>query len=270
MRLKGKVALITGAGSGIGAATAELFAAEGARVVVADIVAEAAESVARQIVEAGGEAVAAIGDVSQEPEVAQMIDTAIRAFGRLDVLHNNAALTDPTVIMADADIASLDVALWDRAMAVNLRGPMLCTKHALPHMLRGGGGSIIMTGSVKALEGDMMATAYGASKAGLINLTKNIATQYGKQGIRANIMVVGLVLSETLRATFPPQLREMMESHNLTPYIGEPRHIANAALFLASDESAYMTGQELCLDGGFSAHAASLVDMARMFAARGE
>jgi NAD(P)-dependent dehydrogenase (short-subunit alcohol dehydrogenase family) len=185
------------------------------------------------------------------------------------VLHNNAAMTSPEAILADGDVVGMTVDLWDRVMAVNLRGPMLCAKHVIPHMLRQGGGSIITTGSAKALQGDNAQTAYGASKAAVHNLTYNIAAQYGKQGIRANVLLVGLVLSDALRANFPEPVRKVMERHKLTPYIGTPEDCAKAALFLACDESRYTTGQNLYVDGGFTNHAPSLADFRDLFAGPG-
>jgi NAD(P)-dependent dehydrogenase (short-subunit alcohol dehydrogenase family) len=136
-------------------------------------------------------------------------------------------------------------------------------------MLRQGGGSIITTGSAKALRGDNAQTAYGASKAAVHNLTYNIAAQYGKQGIRANVLMVGLVLSDALRANFPEAVRKVMERHKLTPFIGTPEDCAKAALFLASDESRYTTGQNLFVDGGFTSHAPSLADFRDLFASPG-
>ena len=261
--LDGKVALITGGSSGIGAETARLFAERGAAVAVGGRAPASGEAVAAEIRASGGRAVAVAADVSDEGQVAAMIADTVGAFGRLDVLHNNAALTDPGVMNRDGAVAELDLANWNRALAVNLTGPMLCAKHALPHLLAAGGGSIIMTGSGKGTAGDLDHTAYGVSKAGLINLTRYIATQYGKQRIRANIMVVGLVLSEALKTSFPAPVREMIESHHLTPYLGETRHIAEVAAFLASDASAFITGAAIPVDGGFSVHSAIYADQAR-------
>jgi NAD(P)-dependent dehydrogenase (short-subunit alcohol dehydrogenase family) len=265
-RLEGKVILINGAGSGIGKACAEHYAAEGAQVIVASQ-SRSSEAVAKTIVDGGGDAVPYSCDISDESSVVSMVDFAIGRYGRIDVLHNNAAMTGPDIILKDVDVVSMDVGLWDRTMAVNLRGPMLCAKHVIPHMLTLGAGSIITTGSAKALQGDLAQTAYGASKAAVHNLTYNIAAQYGKQGIRANVLMVGLVLSEALEGNFPEPVRKIMERHKLTPFIGSPEDCAKAAIFLASDESRFTTGQNLFVDGGYSNHAPSLADFRDMFAA---
>lgn len=265
-RLADKVILINGAGSGIGKACAEEYAREGAKVVVASQ-SRSSEPVAQGIVEAGGTAVAYSADISDEAAVKAMVAFAVESYGRIDVLHNNAAMTGNDIVTRDVDIANMDVDLWDRTMAVNLRGPMLCAKHVIPHMLAQGGGSIITTGSTKALQGDIAQSAYGASKAGVHNLTYNIAAQYGKQGIRANVLMVGLVLSEALEDNFPEPIRQLMLRHKLTPFIGTPEDCAKAAVFLASDESRYTTGQDLHVDGGYSMHAPSLAEFRDMFAA---
>jgi len=265
-RLENKVILINGAGAGIGRACAERYAAEGAKVVVGSI-SRSAEPVAQAIVASGGTAVPYFADISVEAEVKAMVEFAISTYGRVDVLHNNAAMTGSDIVTRDLDVASMDVELWDRTMAINLRGPMLCAKHVIPHMLAQGGGSIITTGSTKALQGDLAQTAYGASKAALHNLTYNIAAQYGKQGIRANVLMVGLILSGAMEENFPEPIRQLMLRHKLTPYIGTPEDCAHAAVFLASDESRYTTGENLHVDGGYANHAPSLAEFRDMFTA---
>ena len=265
-RLENKVILINGAGAGIGRACAERYAAEGAKVVVGSV-SRSAEPVAQAIVASGGTAVPYFADISVEAEVKAMVEFAISTYGRVDVLHNNAAMTGSDIVTRDLDVASMDVELWDRTMAINLRGPMLCAKHVIPHMLAQGGGSIITTGSTKALQGDLAQTAYGASKAALHNLTYNIAAQYGKQGIRANVLMVGLILSGAMEENFPEPIRQLMLRHKLTPYIGTPEDCAHAAVFLASDESRYTTGENLHVDGGYANHAPSLAEFRDMFAA---
>lgn len=262
--LTGKVAFVTGGGTGIGKATATLLAERGAKVVVAGPdEARLAEAV-RAVEAAGGEGLAVVVDVSVEASIAAGIAATIERFGRLDILHSNAARQDQ--MQADGYIAEMDAAVWDAAMAVNLRGAMLCSKHAIPHMLAAGGGSIIFTGSGKGVAGDLDFPAYGTTKAGLIALARYIATQYGKKNIRANTLVVGLVMTEALDANMPPEAQKLMLEHNLTPELGKPRDIAEVVAFLASDQSRYITGSALVVDGGFTAHSAVHADAVRFAA----
>jgi NAD(P)-dependent dehydrogenase (short-subunit alcohol dehydrogenase family) len=185
-RLAGKVAVVTGAGSGIGEATARLMAREGASIVVADINGTGAARVADDL----DGAVAAEVDVSDEASVVRMIETAVESFGGLDVLHNNA--TDSSLNAIDTDIVTLDMAIFDRLVAVNLKGAFMGYKHAIPYMLARGGGSIVNTASVDGFVGRGVRAAYGASKAGIVLLTKSVASQYGTRGIRCNAVAPGL------------------------------------------------------------------------------
>ena len=264
--LQDKVAVITGGGTGIGAATAKELASLGAKVVVSGRRPDKLEAVVKAITASGGTAMAMSADMADEQQIKALVDGAVAAFGQIDILHCNAALTDAASHAADGAIADMDAALWDKVMAVNLRGPMLCCKHAIPHLLAQGGGSIIITGSGKGTFGDMSEAAYGASKAGLVNLTQNLATQYGKQGIRANIVIVGLVLTEGLAENIPPPVQDMLVSHHLTPYLGEPGDIAKTVAFLASDDSRFITGHAIYADGGFGAHSPVVADLRRMMA----
>jgi NAD(P)-dependent dehydrogenase (short-subunit alcohol dehydrogenase family) len=263
-RLAGKVAIVTGASAGIGAETAKRFAQEGAKVVVVARTVARAQTVVDQIKANGGEALAVACDIESEDQIKAMVEETIVTYGRIDVLDNNAALTDPAVHMADGAVAEMDSKLWDRILAVNLRGPMLCSKYAIPHMLKQGGGSIIFVTSGKGTQGDLGQSAYGASKAALINLAQNVATQYGKRGIRANALVVGLVMTDSLDQNMPSAIRTVIEAHHLTPHLGTPRQIADAAVFLASDESAFVTGHSLFADGGVTAHAAPVADFRKL------
>jgi NAD(P)-dependent dehydrogenase (short-subunit alcohol dehydrogenase family) len=155
------------------------------------------------------------------------------------------------------------------AMAVNVRGAMLMCKHAIPVMLAGGGGSIIHGASGFGLLGEVTLTAYGASKAALINLSRFIATQYGKRGIRSNAIAIGFVLSDNAKATTPQAVKDILLSHHLTPALGDPRDIANVVAFLASDDSRFINGAMIPVDGGFTAHQASTVDFEKLFAQAG-
>ncbi|WP_405539515.1 glucose 1-dehydrogenase [Streptomyces sp. NBC_00075] len=266
--LDGKVAIVTGAASGVGAATARVLAREGAAVVVADINAGGAEAVAKRIRAAGGRAVPAVTDVAEEAQVAAMVDVAVREFGRLDLLHNNAALAGPEVMTRDTLITEIDPELWDRVMRVNLRGYALGAKHAIPAMLESGGsGVIVNTSSGTGLLGEPSRSAYGTSKAAIFGLTRSIATQYGKQGIRCVALALGLIATEALKANFAQPVQDMMTSHHLTPRLGEPEDVAEVVSFLASDRAAFITGCAIPVDGGFTAHTASYADELRLLEA---
>jgi NAD(P)-dependent dehydrogenase (short-subunit alcohol dehydrogenase family) len=175
-------------------------------------------------------------------------------YGRLDILHNNAADTRPAQMAADAAITGLEQETWDAAYTVNARGTMLMTKHCIPAMLQGGGGSIINTSSGTSLLGDVFNPAYSSSKAAVNAFTRNTATQFGKQGIRCNAILPGLILTELSRSVLPKESIELLQKHTLLPRLGEPEDIANALVFLASDQSYFITGQLLSVDGGIACH----------------
>jgi NAD(P)-dependent dehydrogenase (short-subunit alcohol dehydrogenase family) len=253
-RLVDKVAIVTGGGGGIGSATARALAREGASVVVVDIDQTAAERVAEEIVGSGGSALAFHADLSGETQVVATIAAATARFGRLDVLHNNAALTDADFLTRDTAVTELSVDVWERAMEVNLRSQMLTCKHAVPEMVRAGGGSIINMSSGASLKGDRTRTAYGVSKAGVNALTMYVATSHGKKGIRANTILPGLVVTDAVRAHLDEKVLAGLSKATLTPNVGQPEDIADVVVFLASDESRYITGQMIAVDGGMSAH----------------
>ena len=179
---------------------------------------------------------------------------AVEVFGGLDLLHNNAATSDPAVMSRDAAVADLTVEVWDRVLAVNLRGPMLGCKHAIPRLLERGGGAIVNTSSVSGLVGDLSRSAYGVSKAGLDSLTRYVATQYGKQGIRCNAIAPGVIETPALVANVPAEQIAAYERSHLTARLGQPEDVAAAVVFLASDAGAFVTGQTLRVDGGLLAH----------------
>jgi NAD(P)-dependent dehydrogenase (short-subunit alcohol dehydrogenase family) len=253
-RLDGKVAIVTGGGGGIGAATCRTLAREGAAVAVVDINAEAAARVVDDIAASGGRSLSIVVDVSDETSVRDAMARTVAEFGRLDVLHNNAALTDSDALSLDTQVTDMSVEVWERTMSVNLRSQMLMSKHAIPEMVRHGGGSIINMSSGAAFKGDRTRTAYGVSKAGVHALTMYMATSHGKAGIRANTIVPGLIITDAVRAHLTEKILEGLSKAPLTPYLGEPSDIGDLVLFLASDESRYITGQMIVIDGGMSAH----------------
>ena len=250
--LDGKVGVVTGAGSGIGRATASRMASEGARVVVADINLDDAKETVATIENAGGEAVAQWVDIGEEDAVEAMVRAAVETFGRLDCLHNNAA--NVTVVPQDLEVAGMDVEVWDATMRVNLRGAMLGCKHAIPQMLSQGGGVIVNTSSMAGQFGDLNRVAYGVSKAGIDSLTRYVATQYGKQGIRCNAIAPGVVDTPALAANVPAEQVEMFLRSAVTPTLGKPDDIAGVVVFLASDAARFITGQVINVDGGMAIH----------------
>ncbi len=250
-RLVGKVAFITGAGMGMGREAAVLFARHGARVGVADLNKSAAEETVALVEKAGGQALATIGDVAVEADVERMVGETVRRFGALHVLYNNAG-----VLWKDRDRSVLDTddRQWDRVMAINLKSVFWVTKHGIPHLRAAGGGSIINVGSVSALAGFTRAQdAYTAAKGALISLTKSLAIQFGQDLIRCNIIHPGIVDTPLQAPYLTDALRKEFQTGIPLGRIAHPREIAFAALFLASDESAFMTGAEMVIDGGFTA-----------------
>lgn len=265
LRLTGKVALVTGGAGGIGSATARLLAEQGAKVAIADINFEAAERVAEAIAGKGGTAVAIGVDLGQEDQIQAMVRTTLQAFGHIDVLDNNAADLSPESFSRDRDAESMDVEVWDQTFRVNVRDAMLCCKYTLPHLPRHSGASIINTASNLGLQGSLIQTAYSASKAAIIQLTRSIATSHGKLGIRCNTVSPGLVLTDNVSSTLPTTFREIVEAETLTPYLGTPRDIAGVVAFLVSDEARYVNGQNIVVDGGTVSHIPGLAQMRTLF-----
>jgi NAD(P)-dependent dehydrogenase (short-subunit alcohol dehydrogenase family) len=253
-RLAGKVAIVTGGAGGIGAATAHELAREGAAVAVVDIDEQKAAAVADEVRRSGGQAIALGGDLSQEDAARSVVRSTVAEFGRVDVLHNNAALTASGFLSRDTTAVEMPLDVWQRSLEVNLVSQLLMCKHTVPEMRRSGGGSIVNMSSGAAFLGDRTRLAYGVSKAGVHTLTMYVATSEGKQGVRANTIVPGLIITDAVRAHLSKGVIDGLGRTTLTPYLGEPEDVADLVVFLASDRSRYITGQMLTIDGGMSAH----------------
>ena len=249
IRLDGAVAIITGGAGGIGAATARLMTARGARVAIADIAFDAAAQLAAEL----PGALAIRLDLEDEASIAAMVAQTVAHFGRLDVLHNNAALLGPDIARNDGDVEGMATALWDRTYAVNVRGTMIACRAALPH-LRETKGNIVNTVSNLALQGHMIQAAYSSSKAAIIQMTRAIAASHGIHGVRCNAVAPGMTMTPALREAFPPVLRRAVEDETLRPQLGDPEDIAEAVAFLASPAARNITGQVLVADGGCASH----------------
>lgn len=246
MKLAGKVAIVTGGASGIGRASAVLFAREGAKVIVADRELEGAEDTVKLIHEMNGVALAVKVDVVSEPDVERMVQTVVAEFGTVDILFNNAGVEQLNYATHELPLEE-----WNRVVSINLTGVFLGSKHVIREMLRNGGGVIINTSSIAGMVGFPDLTAYCASKAGVVNLTRQMAMEYAKQNIRVNCICPGYIKTDMIRRTLkeapgrkttyaPPPIERM----------GQAEEIAEAALFLASNSSSYVTGIALPVDGG--------------------
>jgi NAD(P)-dependent dehydrogenase (short-subunit alcohol dehydrogenase family) len=250
-RLDGKVAVVTGGGSGIGRVATALFAAEGAKVVVADVVGDQAASAAAEIEAAGGTATAVTVDVSDEARVAEMVATAVSSYGGLHVLFNSAGIFPAD----DGGVLDTPPDTWNKVLDVNLKGVWLSCRAAVPAMLASGGGSIVNVASFVALMGAATAQiAYTASKGGVLAMTREIAVEYARQGIRANSICPGPIETPLLTELLSdPARRQRRLVHIPIGRFGRPEEIARAALFLASDEASFVTGSALVVDGGITA-----------------
>lgn len=247
--LDGKVVVVAGGAGGIGTATSLRLAAEGARVVVGDLDGDAATSVAGRITEQGGRAVAVQVDVSDDDAVRAMIDAALSSFGGLDGLHANAADLSPGNIGSDSDAVAVPLETFDHTLDVNLRGHLLCTRHAIPHLLDRGGGALAYTASVAAFIGEPARPSYAMAKAGICALVRHVASKWGHDGVRANAVAPGLVLTPQLQAAIP-EVAEASRRRSRSHRLGTPEDIAAAIAFLLSDDGGWINGQVLAVDGG--------------------
>ena len=260
-RLDGKIAFITGAGAGIAKASALAFAREGAKVAIVEINVETGRAAEKQVRDAGGEALFIETDVTQDESVKRAIDAAVARFGGLSVLMNCAGGS----LQEDVPVHEMDLAVWQRTIAVNLLHPFLVCRHGIPHLMKAGGGSIINLTSHLGLTGSIK-PAYAATKGGIVSFTKTLAAQYAQHGIRANAIAPGSVRTERqikryenkewMQAEKPSAAaRERMIAQKLYPFsLSEPADVAAIALFLASDESRMLTGTTIAADGGRSSY----------------
>lgn len=260
IRLDGKVAIITGGAGGIGSATARLMTERGAKVAVADIAFEAAQTLAAEV--PGALAVAL--DLEHQSSIKAMIASVVAHFGQLDVLINNAALLGPEIAQNDGNIEHMDTALWDRTFRINVRGTMIACREALPH-LRATRGNIVNTVSSLALQGHLIQAAYGSSKAAIIQMTRAIAASHGKEGIRCNAVAPGMTMTPALKEAFPPELRKVVEDETLRDQLGDPDDIAEALAFLASPAARNITGEVIVCDGGGTSHVPGLAGFRAFF-----
>jgi 2-keto-3-deoxy-L-fuconate dehydrogenase len=252
MKLEQRVAVITGAGSGIGQAMARLFAREGARILAADVNGSAAEATAAAITEGGGTAQAFTVDVSQPEQVAALIARAVESYSRIDILCNNAGIGSTT------SVVDCEPEEWDRVMTINVKSVYLGCKYAVPHMIAQGGGVIVNTASVAGMVGLVKRASYSASKGAVIALTRQVAIEYVEQGIRVNCLCPGTVDSPWVGrllagADDPVAARQALVARQPLGRLGTPEEVAAAALYLASDDAAFITGTGLVIDGGLTA-----------------
>ena len=249
-QLDGKVALITGAGSGIGRASALVFAREGAKVALADIVVEGGEETVRMVKEAAGEAFFIKADVSNAADVEAMVNTVVETYGRIDCAYNNAGIEGQ---LASTDEYAED--MFDKVIGINLTGVWLCMKYELPHMLKQGSGAIVNTASGAGLIGVAGMSAYVASKHGVVGLTKTAALEYAKSGIRVNAVCPGLIQTPMVEriTNGHPQLGEALVAAEPIGRTGRPEEIAESVVWMCSDAASFVTGHAMSVDGGFVA-----------------
>lgn len=250
MRLAEKTVLITGAGSGMGRLAAQLFAREGAQIVAVDVAEPALQEVALSVEGEGGQIAAVPADVSVAADVERAIAEGVRAFGRLNVLYNNAGIFPDD----DTSVVDTDESTLQRVLDVNLKGVFLCCKYGIPHLIKAGGGSVINVASFVALVGcTVPQDAYTASKGAVLSLTRSLAVQYGRQGIRANAICPGPIMTPLLEGLFPNE-EERLKRLNRIPLgrFGRAEDVVYAALYLASDESSWTTGTAFVVDGGIT------------------
>ncbi|MEU5842057.1 SDR family NAD(P)-dependent oxidoreductase [Rhodococcus sp. NPDC047139] len=246
--LKDKIVLVAGAATGLGADSARRLAREGARVVIGDIDVEGAERTAATITETGGTAVAVQFDISDDDSVRALVETTTETYGALDAVHINAG--DMAAVTKDTDVVDIDLEIWDRTVAVNLRGHMLVTRHCVPKLLERGGGTIVYTSSIASFTGDPRRPAYSATKAGINALARHVASRWGREGIRANAVTPGLILTDEIRNGAPQKLLDGMLARTRSTRLGEAADVSSMVAYLMSDDGSWINGQVVNVDGG--------------------
>jgi|SRR5882762_5769520 len=248
--LRDKVIVVAGGAGGIGGATSVRLADEGAAVVVGDLNGDGAEEIADRIEKDGGRAVACALDVSDETSVAAMVQLAVDTFGGLDGLHANAADLSPATIGLDTDVLDISMHVFDRTIAVNLRGHVLCARYALPHLLERDGGALVFTSSIAAFVGEPARPSYAMAKSGIHSLVRHLSSKWGKDGIRANAVAPGVVINDASRDSLDEDFKAYALGITRSRRLGEPEDIAAMVALLCSDDGAWINGQVICVDGG--------------------
>jgi NAD(P)-dependent dehydrogenase (short-subunit alcohol dehydrogenase family) len=264
LSLAGRVAIVTGGGGGLGRASATALSGAGAAVSVVDIDESACQRTAEAIRGAGGRALALAANVAQEPEIKNVVARTVSEWGRLDILHNNAAEMDPEVLARDGKVLDLDPELFARVFAVNVIGYALGAKHAIPHMLVHGGGVVINTASVTGHSAELGRIMYGTTKSAIHGLTRNIATQHGKQGIRCVSISPGVIITPGIRDHLSQTEIDLFTEHNALNRSGTAEDVGSLIAYLAGDGAGFITGSDIVIDGGLLAHFPTVADEERL------
>lgn len=257
-RLNKKIAIITGAASGIGKAITQRFSSEGANVVIADYAKDKADALAKNLASKGANTFPIYFSADNLESCRQLINSVFEHYGQIDILINNIGGSNLTL---DKDIEHLDINYFDEIFHINIRCATYLTQLVIPFLERQNGGNIINIASISGITGDYQGTYYGISKAGIISLTQYTATQMGKKNIRCNAIAPGLILTPAALNNLPEKNRQIFLRHNALPYLGKPEDIAATAAFLASDDARYITGQTIIADGGLTIHNPTVADM---------